>query len=98
MVLVEYDALVSDPTGTLRSIYDFIGQPWFEHDFDNVVYDADEFDLALGAPGLHTIRRKVEFVARQTVLPPQLFNRFADDMFWRNPEANRHHVRIIGRG
>ena len=97
MILVEYDALVSDPTRALRAIYDFIGQPWFDHDFDNVEYDAEEFDLALGAPGLHTIRRKVEFIARETVLPPQLFHRFDNDMFWRDPAANRHHVRIVGR-
>lgn len=98
MILVEYDALVSNPRRTLAAIYEFIGQPWFEHDFDNVEYDAEEFDLALGAPGLHTIRRKVEFVPRQTVLPPQLFHRFDDDMFWRNPGSNRHNVRIISRG
>ena len=98
MILLEYDALVSDPTRAMREIYDFIGEPWFPHDFDNVEYDAEEFDLSLGAPGLHTIRRKVEFIARQTVLPPQLFHRFDDDMFWRHPEANRHHVTIIGRG
>ena len=41
MILVEYDALVSDPTRALKMIYDFIGEPWFEHDFDNVEYDAD---------------------------------------------------------
>ena len=41
MILVEYEALVTDPTRTMRSIYDFIGEPWFEHDFNNVVYDAD---------------------------------------------------------
>ena len=95
MVLLEYDALVSDPNRALRAIYDFIDEPWFEHDFDNVEYDADDFDLALGAPGLHTIRRKVEFIARETVLPPDLFRRFDDDMFWRRPGANRHNVRII---
>jgi sulfotransferase len=97
MILVEYDALVINPRRTLEAIYQFIGEPWFEHDFDNVVYDADEFDLALGAPGLHTIRRKVEFIPRQTVLPPQLFHRFDDDMFWRVPGANRNNVRIISR-
>lgn len=96
MILVEYDALATDPARALRAIYDFIGEPWYEHDFDNVEYDADDFDLALGAPGLHTIRSKVEIIPRQTVLPPQLFHRFDDDMFWRNPEANRHNVRIIG--
>jgi sulfotransferase len=95
MILMEYDALVSDPTRTMKAIYDFIGEPWFEHDFDNVEYDADEFDLALGAPGLHAIRRKVEYVLRQTVLPPQLFHRFDKDMFWRNPEANPHNVTVI---
>ncbi len=78
----------------LGEIYDFIGEPWFDHDFDNVEYCAD---LALGAPGLHSIRRKVEFVPRPTVLPPQLFHRFDDDIFWRNPGANRHNVRIVSR-
>lgn len=97
MILVEYDALVTDPTRTLRTIYDFIGQPWFDHDFDNVEYDAQEFDLALGAPGLHAIRRKVEYIPRETVLPPQLFHRFDNDMFWRDPEGNRHNVTIISK-
>ncbi len=97
MILLEYDALVADPTRALKMIYDFIGEPWFDHDFDNVEYDADDFDLALGAPGLHTIRRKVEFIPRQTVLPPQLFHRFDGDMFWRDPNSNPHNVRIVSR-
>jgi sulfotransferase len=96
MILVEYNALVSEPTRSLQAIYEFIGEPWFNHDFDNVEYNADEFDLALGAPGLHTIRRKVEFIPRETLLPPELFQRFANDMFWRNPQANPREVRIIG--
>lgn len=97
MILVEYNALCRDPRRTLEEIYEFIGESCYDHDFDNVEYDADDFDLALGAPGLHTIRRKVEFISRETVLPPQLFHRFDDDMFWRNPEANLRGVRIIGR-
>lgn len=97
MILVEYDALVTDPTRALKLLYDFIGEPWFDHDFDNVEYDADEFDLALGAPGLHSIRRKVEFIPRQSILPPELFHRFEGDMFWRDPAANPHNVAIIRR-
>ncbi|MCB1288604.1 MAG: sulfotransferase [Mycobacterium sp.] len=97
MILVEYDALVTDPTRALKLLYDFIGEPWFDHDFDNVEYDADEFDLALGAPGLHSIRRKVEFIPRQSILPPELFHRFDGDMFWRDPAANPHNVAIIRR-
>ena len=97
MILVEYDALVTDPTRALKLLYDFIGEPWFDHDFDNVEYDADEFDLALGAPGLHSIRRKVEFIPCQSILPPELFHRFDGDMFWRDPAANPHNVAIIRR-
>ncbi|MGD9618728.1 MAG: sulfotransferase [Mycolicibacterium sp.] len=98
MILLEYEALVTNPNRAMRMVYDFIAEPWFDHDFDNVEYDPGEFDLALGAPGLHAIRRKVEFIPRQTILPPQLFHRYDDDMFWRHPGANRHNVKIISRG
>ncbi len=95
LMLVEYQALTRAPKATLDYIYQFIGEPPFDHDFDNVEYQADEFDLALGTPGLHTVRRKVEWVERETVLPPELFNRFANDMFWRAPGANIRNVPVI---
>jgi sulfotransferase len=95
MVLVEYEALAKAPQSTLRHLYTVLGEPYFEHDLDHVDYAADEFDLALGAPGLHTIRRKVEWVERQSVLPPELFQRFQHDAFWRRPEVNIRQVPII---
>ena len=67
----------------------------FEHDFDNLEYDADNFGLALGTPGLHALRRKAEGVERETVLPHDLFNRFANDAFWRSPEASLRGVPTI---
>jgi sulfotransferase len=95
MILVEYEALARAPRATLNHLYNLLGEPPFEHDLENVEYAADEFDLALGTPGLHTIRPKVEWVARQSVLPPELFQRFANDMFWRVPNANLRQVPII---
>ena len=95
LVLVEYAALVRDPSNTMQHLYGLIGEPYFAHDFDNVLYDADEFDIALGAPGLHAIRRKVEWVDRETVLPPELFERFASDMFWRQSDLNIRDVPMI---
>jgi sulfotransferase len=95
LILVEYQALTRAPRATLRHIYALLGEPYFEHDFGNVEYQADDFDLALGARGLHTVRRQVEWVERRSVLPPALFDRFAGDMFWRLPEANRQNVPII---
>jgi sulfotransferase len=83
IMLLEYDDLCRDPEASIARLYDFIGQPRFKHDFDNVEYEADNFDLQLGAKGLHTIRRKVEWIERPTILPPELFHRFQNDAFWR---------------
>ena len=95
MVLVEYEALARAPQLTLQHLYTVLGEPYFPHDFNHVEYDADAFDLALGAPGLHTIRSQVSWIERQSVLPPELFRRFENDMFWRHPGANLRQVPII---
>ena len=95
LILVGYEALCRQPRQTLRLLYDFLGQPWFEHDFDNVEYEAQEFDLALGTPNLHTVRRKVEWLERQTVLPAELFDRFSNDAFWTVPTLNTRAVRVV---
>jgi sulfotransferase len=84
LLLIEYDRLVQEPALCLRLIYDFLGEPWFEHDFDDVEYDEPEFDRQLGAPGLHTVKRKVEWRPRPTILPPDLFDRFHAMSFWRD--------------
>jgi len=86
LILVEYQALTRAPESTLKLIYAQLGEPPFKHDFDNVEYTAN---------GLHTVRRKVEWIERDSVLPPELFRRFTNDMFWRIPEANIRRVPII---
>ncbi len=95
MIIVEYQALTRAPRDTLQRIYTLLGEPWFEHDFENVEYQADDFDLALGTRGLHTVRRRVEWVERRSVLPPELFDRFNNDMFWRTNVAAERNVPII---
>lgn len=95
LVLIEYEALARAPASTMEHLYAVLREPYFEHDFDNIDYAADDFDLALGAPGLHSIRRRVDWIERQTVLPPELFRRFDNDMFWRQADANIRGVPII---
>lgn len=95
LILVGYEALAKHPEETLRRLYEFLGEPWFAHDLDNVEYEADQFDLALGTPNLHTVRRKVGWVERDSVLPPELFNRFANDAFWAQPQLNTRNVPIL---
>ena len=95
LILVEYQALTRAPHDTMGHLYDLLEETKFEHDFDNIDYHADDFDLALGTRGLHSVRRRVEWIERQTVLPPALFDRFSGDMFWRDPGANPRGVPII---
>ena len=89
LILMEYEALARAPESTLRHLYALLGETWFEHDFENIEYEADSFDLALGTPGLHVVRRRAEWSERDTVLPPDLFARFVNDAFWRAPDAAR---------
>lgn len=95
LILIGYEALTQKPEHTLRKLYEFLGEPWFEHDFDNVEFEAEQFDLALGTPNLHRVRRKVESIERQSVLPPELFNRFMNDAFWTVPELNTNNVPVL---
>ncbi len=95
LMLMQYETLTSEPQKTLAAIYDFIGEKPFQHDFAHIAFDASAFDTKAGTPGLHTVRPKVEAQSRETILPPDVFRRFENDTFWRDPTLNRHGVRIV---
>lgn len=97
IVLVEYDLVTSRPRDVFKLIYEFLGEPWFEHDFGNVTYDAPEFDAQLGLDGLHRVHPKVEPRTRQTILPPDLFERYSKLAFWRDLQKSRAY-RIVAQG
>lgn len=59
LVMVDYDLLTAAPGEVIRLLHQFLGEPEFEHDFNNVVYDAPEFDAQLGLSGFHRVRRGV---------------------------------------
>lgn len=82
LYILEYEHLTKNPEQTLRSIYEFIGEPYFEHDFENVEGSWDEYDDEIGIK-LHTVKKKVEYVTREHILPPDILNRYKDMEFWR---------------
>lgn len=92
LLIVDYDLLSQAPERVLRLVYDFIGEPWFEHDFDNLVYDAPEFDQALGVSGLHKVQPKVRLQSRRTILPPDLFQQYTELSFWQDGSASAANV------
>jgi len=95
LMLLQYETLVRDPAAALAAVYDFIGEPGFRHDFDNVQFDASEFDERTGMPGLHAVGSKVIARERGTLLPPDIFRRFENDAFWRNASSNLRGVRVV---
>ena len=88
LLLLQYETLTTDPARQCRDIT-FIGEPAFEHDFAHVDYDVTDFDERAGTPGLHTVGPKVKAEPRASLLPPDLFNRFVNDAFWRDPRMCR---------
>jgi sulfotransferase len=87
---VEYDTLVNDPLGTMQKIYQFLGETWFEHDFDNVEDSYDEFDSQAKIKGLHTVRRKVENQIRTSILPGELWDAYTPKSFWKHNFTQRN--------
>ena len=84
LLLIDYDLLTQHPRRTMQLFYEFIDEPEFEHDFDHVDYQENEFDQSLGVRGLHTVKKKVEFKARSSVLPPDLFAKYSEMAFWQD--------------
>lgn len=92
---VEYDALVQTPRAVMQQIYQFLGEPWYEHDFDNVEDSYDEFDNQAKIAGLHTVRRKVEYQDRRSILPGELWDRYSPMSFWKQNFEQRYKLNWI---
>jgi len=83
IMLVEYEQLCKNPAGMMTAIYNFIGQPYYQHDFNDVETSYDEFDDDVNVKGLHTTRKKIEWIERPTILPPDILHKFSDMEVWR---------------
>jgi sulfotransferase len=96
LLLLDYDVLCQRPAEAMGLVYTFLGLPPFEHDFDAVEYEAEAYDQSMATPGLHTVRQKVTWEPRRTILPPDVFARFADMVFWNDVKGTKA-FRIVAR-
>lgn len=97
MLLLNHDTFVAHPRDSMALIYKFLGEEPFAHDFENVAYSAEEFDTQLLAKGLHEVTGRVEPRPRPTILPPDLFRRFAGMEFRGKGDSLAHFISPTGK-
>ncbi|MBR1177224.1 sulfotransferase [Bradyrhizobium sp. KB893862 SZCCT0404] len=95
LLALTYETLTTQPERAIAAVYEFIGEKPFAHDFQNIEFDAEEFDRRIGTPGLHKVGRRVESPGRKTVLPGDLWRKYENDAFWGDPARNPNQVRVV---
>jgi sulfotransferase len=95
LLVLDYDILARRPREVMPLIYQFLGEPAFEHDYERLIFDTPEYDEGLGLRGLHKVRPKVDFEQRQTILPPDLFQQYSMLSFWKDTKSSRANVIMI---
>lgn len=83
---VEYHNLTDDPINTMKEIYEFIGEKYYEHTFDNLENKDREKDLdTYGLSDMHKIRPVLEDKSGdpKKVLPEEVINKCKGSDFWR---------------
>lgn len=86
MLFVEFDDLTGRPEQTMRSVYEFLGEEPFVHDYDQVEQVTSEDDVNVHRiPGLHMIRPKVEPVPKMAldVLGSAMVKKYENSEIWR---------------
>jgi sulfotransferase len=84
---IEYDDLVNSPDETMRKIYEFLDEQYFEHDFSSLTNIHQERDaLIYGIPDMHDVRSSLEKASAdpKEVLSELTLERSANSEFWRN--------------
>lgn len=92
MLILDYDTLVAQPKDAIALLYQFLRMPSFPHDFSQVTYQAEVFDTQLLAKGLHDVSGPVAPRPRPTVLPPDLFQKYAAMDFWTRRDSRAHFI------
>lgn len=83
---VEYKDLINNPKETIRKIYEFLDEEFFEHDFDNLKNQNREQDAQVyGFSDMHEVRSELKSISKdpQEILSEEILSRCKDTEFWR---------------
>jgi sulfotransferase len=83
VMVLEYRYLTTDPESAMKSVYNFINEPYYMHDFENLASLDESYSMYAGIPGLYQVRKKVERNNQPMILPPDIINQFHGLEVWR---------------
>jgi len=94
MHFVDYNDLVRDPEKTMEDIYDFLGEDYYDHEFDSLSNIHREDDLnTYGLGDMHEVRSELKKTAPPpaSVLPPEILDLYEQSKsrleFWGTPDT-----------
>lgn len=91
LAILQFDHLVTDPLRCLKDLHKTLDLPWFSG-YDPTKLQAPSgvelFDAFLGTPGLHTVRRRVDYVPQVSHIPAALA-RTLPRPFWINESITK---------
>ena len=80
-MFIKFEDLCLYPDTTMVKIYEYLGIPYFKHDWDNIEQVTKEDDEVYGSFGDHVIRTKLEPVPSKA---KQLLGKEVNNWIWDN--------------
>lgn len=79
LMFVDYDVLLANPDGMMRAAYNFLGYPYYSHDFNNINVEWDELDKKACIDTQNSIQSNLNGM----ILPPDLINAYSNMEVWK---------------
>ena len=86
---IEYKDLTNKPEKTLRDLYEFLGEDYYEHTFDNLTNYNRENDMqTYGLSDMHEVRKQLKNTAPnpKEILSPYILEKCKGMEFWRQSD------------
>ena len=88
---IEYNDLIENPDETMRKIYEFLGEEYYQHDFSKIENIHKEKDAEVyGLADMHDVRSTINKASLnpKDILPEEILKRCENTAFWRNLEQD----------
>jgi hypothetical protein len=84
LLFVDYNKLMSAPKAQLKRIYEFLEEPYFEHDLERIYRPGESDPRVHKFPGLHDVRPKFERISRnpRSLLGDDVIERYGQPDPW----------------